>query len=624
MLQGPTAWTDIIALCGLALLGYWGAGLLGRWRIPEVTAFLLAGVLLGPHAIGVLDAGTLQRLGIIQPVALGLMVFLVGRELTVRALRRHSVGFWVTLTLALVLPAVFVWYAGDAVWEGPTRLVVLLAIVAISGAPTTVLAIRSELRRGGRVADTLLGIAAIDNVVTVAAYSIALPFLRRGMLDDWSVLGASLEIGRLIGVAIVLGVVGGWVLEYLLRKARGDGERLAVGVFMVAVLVAVANALGTSALLAPLIAGVTVATLAERRRESGRVFGALSSLEYPLYVVFYALAGTELDVRALAAGGALAVVYILARSTGKITAGFIGGLTDRLGARGAMWLGLGLLPQAGVAVGLALDAGVQFPEVGATFATVVLAAIVVFEFVGPIALRGTMERLCDPFAEANGDGPVCVEHVYVAGVGPQTDGADVIAALDVTLPADGCASLVELVAVVPPGGSSAAKRSLDAAARLEAAAVLVRDAGYVPRTRVVRSASIEAGLAEAAADADAHGLVLPVACGSRGIFGMAPIKRRRHRIADALGIPVFIVPMSPRVLEQSAARRVAEAEAGSAAETEAEEPLFADIQEREAEREEVAETEADKTEQTDDAPVPAADAEPGPGPGADDEGEGGE
>lgn len=561
MLQGPTAWADIAALGGLALLGYWAAGLLGRWHIPGITAFLMAGVLLGPHALRVLDAGTLQRLGIVQPIALGLMVFLVGRELTLRALRRHTVGFWLTLALAVVLPAAFVYLADGWLWEGPPRLVVLLAIVAISGAPTTVLAIRAELRRGGRVVDALLGIAAIDNVLTVAAYSIALPFLKRPLLDDWSGAEAARLIGMQLGVAVMLGVAGGWVLERLLRRARGDGERLAVGVFVVAVIVSAARILQSSALLAPLVAGVIVATLAERRHESGMVFGALSSIEYPLYVVFYALAGTELDLRALAGGGLLAVAYILARSAGKIAAGFAGGLADGLGPRGGLLVGLGLLPQAGVAVGLALDAGTHFPDVGVTFATVVLAAIVVFELVGPIALRRTLEELCELPAESPAEGPACVERAFVVGFGPQTDAAAAVAALDaVAERTGGPPCLAELVAVVPPGGSAAARRSLETAGRLERVGRSVEGAGFLVRTRVIGSPSVERGLAEAAADADAVGVVLPVDAERGAMLRMAPLKRRRHRIADALGVPVFLVPITRERLREAAERLSAAAQ----------------------------------------------------------------
>ncbi len=107
-------------------------------------------------------------------------------------------------------------------------------------------------------------------------------------------------------------------------------------------------------------------------------------MEYPVYIIFFTLAGAHLELAAVLTAGGLAIAYIAARSAGKFLAGFAGGLAAHYDVRQSAWLGLGMLPQAGVAVGLGLAASQTFPEAGPTVNAVILAAIVFFEVVGPV------------------------------------------------------------------------------------------------------------------------------------------------------------------------------------------------------------------------------------------------
>jgi Kef-type K+ transport system membrane component KefB len=148
------------------------------------------------------------------------------------------------------------------------------------------------------------------------------------------------------------------------------------------------------------VAGVIVATTQEAHASDHSTFRAPSGLEDIVYVFFFVFAGAELIPGSLAIGGLVALVYAGGRTGGKVLAGMAGGALRRDPPREGLLLGLAPLPQAGVVVGLALDADARFPEIGSEVLSVVMAALVLFELVGPLALRSAMVR----FKVNDGDG----------------------------------------------------------------------------------------------------------------------------------------------------------------------------------------------------------------------------
>ena len=136
------------------------------------------------------------------------------------------------------------------------------------------------------------------------------------------------------------------------------------------------------------VAGLITAAREETiPRSDHTACSALRPLEHLVYVLFFVFAGTEIVFGHLTAAGVIALVYILGRSLGKIAAAVVGGIRTKRSMPASLRFGAALLPQAGVVVGLALDAGARFPYVGADIVAVVLAALIVFEFVGPVAVQ---------------------------------------------------------------------------------------------------------------------------------------------------------------------------------------------------------------------------------------------
>lgn len=386
-----STWLGILALCGVAALGLVVARFIARWKIPEVLAYLLIGIVLGPEVLGILNVHLLERSAFIPQLLLGFVAFMLGELLTPSSLPNRRLPIVATAVLAVALPLVLV--TGGTLWltKAPIREAITLGVLAMAGAPATVLAIRQALGDRSKRGDSLATLAALDNLLVVLVYGTLAPFLVASVAQKWSVWSALFEVLVTVAGGTILGLVGAWLLSVLSAgEDDGVGRSLAAALLALGALVASSLLIGASPLIACAVAGIGTAVREKRVPETSRAFDALRSLEQLVYVFFFVFAGTEINFGHLMAAGTVALVYVVGRSIGKIAAGFAGGLMDRQSLRESTMFGFALLPQAGVVVGLALDAAARFPYVGADILAAVMAALVVFELVGPFAVQGAL------------------------------------------------------------------------------------------------------------------------------------------------------------------------------------------------------------------------------------------
>lgn len=541
-----TVWLDLVIVGSLIALGYLGARITTRLHLPSVTGFLLVGIAAGPHGFGLLTAELMHTIAFAEPLALGVIVFLIGEQLTQKMLRRHDGSFWLASVLNIVLPGVLV--ALVLWWLVPDQpaVVWLLAIIAVSGAPATIMAIISELGAKSRACNLMLGASALDTVFTVVAYSVVAPFLMLSLNIHATVGDALLDTAAQVGGGLVVGVLGGLALARLLKRVFKDGELLALGLVTVLLVVASAEALGFSSLLAALTAGMIVATIEECRGDRERVFCSLRTVEYPVYIIFFTLAGAHLELAAVLAAGGLAIAYIAARSLGKFMAGFAGGLASRYAARQSAWIGLGMLPQAGVAVGLGLAAAQTFPEAGATVNAVVLAAIVFFEVVGPVLTKRAIACTLGPEpAEARETDAACASRTILMPVSAALPPERLLNTIEAAGCDAGCRPTIVLAHIMPLERARRSTNALSAAeAHLAVLAESVVAEGYTVETTVRAARTLDRGVATLAAeyDADLVAMGAPLR-GPRTGPGLSPLRSTQRRVLDALDIPVLIVPM---------------------------------------------------------------------------------
>ncbi len=379
----------LAALVILAWLAYLGSRLLARRFIPELVVFLAAGAILGPNALGVVSEETLMRADNATEVALAVLMFVIGERVSRRALREAR---W-------IVPAALIQYAvsGIAVflvadWAGADRPVaLLLGALAGAGAPMTVASVVSSRRASGSYPAGLIGTHALSDALATVTFAAVLPLAALLVGGSGGTDEAVVRFFRLGFGGVAVGAVFGWIVARYSRQIETSGELLLFVLVHLLVAWVLADAIEASLPLAALVMGAMASSLAPEQTGQ-RIFRAVRTIEQPLYLLFFALAGAAIHLDDLPSLGLVGVAYIGTRTVAKLAGGTVGGLVGGLPGRQAMRLGVDLLPQAGVAVALAVIASEQLPDTGGTAAAVVLGSVVLFELLGPVLVARGLDR----------------------------------------------------------------------------------------------------------------------------------------------------------------------------------------------------------------------------------------
>jgi Kef-type K+ transport system membrane component KefB len=381
--------TELIALGLILLVALLAGHLVKLVRVPEVTGYLLAGVVLGPSVFDLISHESLQRLSVFSEVALGLILFSIGSVFDMTRLRISGRRVLVITLVEALLAAALV--SGGALAVGqPWPVALLLGTIAMETAAASTLMVIRESNTAGPLTDTLTSIIAINNVLALVAFALvaAALDLHRGALTTgitgevlyrsffpliWQLAG-SVALGFLVG--LLLTVWAGHVVEH--------GEMLILLAGCILLTVGVAGALGLSPLVASLAVGGTMVNLSA---ESRRLFAALGRTDPPLYAIFFVIAGADLNLALLPSLGLLGVVYVLGRAAGKVIGTRFAARRMEAEPEVQRYLGAAMLAQAGLAIGLLLSINERYPDLAPTITTVVLAGVAIFELVGPLTAR---------------------------------------------------------------------------------------------------------------------------------------------------------------------------------------------------------------------------------------------
>jgi Kef-type K+ transport system membrane component KefB len=373
---------------GLILMAALLAGHLAQLaRVPEVTGYLLIGVLIGPAALDLISHENIATLGFLSDVALGLILFNIGAIFEASNFRRVGPGVVrVTLweaTLAFGLVCVVLLLSGMT-WP----LALLLGVVAMETAPATTVMVLNEYDAQGPLTDRLLALVALNNVYVLVMFGVVTAgltlFTSAG--DGWLISGYRAVHGLLwttIG-SIALGALLGLLMDFWAARAKESGEAMILSIGAVLIAVGASRSLGLSPLISTLALGATVANASAH---GDHLLRALGRMDPPLYAAFFVLAGAELVPSSVFGLGLIGVGYAVARTAGKIAGAHIGLRGQDVSPMVRRQLGFCLVSSSSLAVGLTIQIRSAFPEYAATVTGIVLAAVVIFEIAGPLLTR---------------------------------------------------------------------------------------------------------------------------------------------------------------------------------------------------------------------------------------------
>lgn len=378
----------LVTFGGLFLLGLL-ADLLGRnTPLPRVTLLIIAGFVIGPSVLDWLPAFTDRWFPVLTDVALAMIGFLLGQKLTRRSLRKlgrpvlyMSVGE--VLTTALLVTSVL------AVAGVPLEIALMLGGVAPATAPAATVDTVEQVGARGKFTDTLLGIVAVDDAWGLIIFSLLLAAAQAVAGGDgygdlllsgfWKVAGAGL-----------LGAVVGLPMAYLTGRLRPGEPTQAEALGFIMLCAGLSIWADVSHILAAMMLGAMVANFA---RHHQRPFHEIKGIEWPFLILFFLLSGARLEIEALAQVGVVGAGYIALRVVGRIIGTYLGGRLVGVEPGLRRWMGVALMPQAGVAMGMALLAVQTFPDYEDVILPVILGSTVIFELAGPVATRLALVRV---------------------------------------------------------------------------------------------------------------------------------------------------------------------------------------------------------------------------------------
>jgi Kef-type K+ transport system membrane component KefB len=385
---------QILLTLGMLLLVGLLTDLVGRrTKLPRVTLLLVFGILVGPSALNLLPDIGERWFVVVADMALVMVGFLLGEKLTVKALRGSG---WQVFAISsgVVLATATLVVAGLGLLGVPLTVALLLGGIAPATAPAASVDVVHEARAEGPFSRTLLGIVAVDDAWGILVFSVMLSAAQflQGQDGASSLLQGAWELGGAVLVGVALGIP----MAYLTGRIQPGEPTLAEALGVVFLCGGLALWLDVSFLLAAMVLGAVVANLA---RHHARPFHAIEGIEWPFMILFFVLAGASLHLNSLPGIGLIGAAYICLRIAGRLLGAWVGGAIAGMKPSMRLWMGLALMPQAGVALGLALLAAQRFPQFSGTVLPVVVGSVVIFELIGPIFTRMALRRAGEVGAE---------------------------------------------------------------------------------------------------------------------------------------------------------------------------------------------------------------------------------
>jgi len=382
-------------------------------HLPAVTAYLVAGVLIGPFALGALDIPGIgitreqvEGFGIISDLALGFIAFAMGNEFRLAQLKKIGKQ----ATVIGVFQAIFTTAVVDAFLIGlhfliPEKLslsaAIVLAAVATATAPAATLMVVKQYKAKGPVTDVLLPVVALDDAVGLVVFAISFGVAKSLSLGSVDILSVVLEPLLEVVLSLALGFVMGLIFTFCERFFHSRSKRMAVSVTFVMATVAISTLkfqvegihIGFSSLLACMMLGTVFCNFCEVSEE---LMERADRWTTPILILFFVISGAELELSVFAeiAVVVIGLVYIASRSIGKYFGAGISARMTNSDPNIVKYLGITLLPQAGVALGMASKAMELGPD-GSIVRNITLFAVLIYEIVGPFFTKVALTKAGD-------------------------------------------------------------------------------------------------------------------------------------------------------------------------------------------------------------------------------------
>ena len=388
-------------------------------KLPNVTAYILAGILIGPYCLNLIPSNVISGTDFISDIALAFIAFSVGEFFKFSTLKRSGYKTIIITIFEALFSSILVFIVMFFILQLDLSFSIILSALAAATAPASIVMTIRQTKSKGPFVDSLLQVIALDNIVSLLAFSVAISIALSSISGDALSFGViAIPLLKNLG-AVAIGIMLGFVLKFILTDKRTTDNRLIIVICVLFLFCGICSVLDVS----PLLGCMAIGTVYINFAKDEKLFLQVNYFSPPLLLLFFVRSGLNFNFSALFTTSTvigsiplivIGLIYFIVRMIGKFSGSYVGGITAKADKKTRNFLGLGLVPQAGVAIGLAvLAARTIGGEAGESIHTVILASSILYEIIGPVCAKFSLfltksysDKIEDvaPVKETNADG----------------------------------------------------------------------------------------------------------------------------------------------------------------------------------------------------------------------------
>ena len=387
LLSGANMTTQVlVSLSVILFAGFLLTRVTKKIHLPNVTAYIVAGILIGPSVLGLVPETLIDGMGFFSDIALSFIAFGVGVYFKKEVLAETGPSILIVTMLEALTAGVFITLASHFLFALDWDFSMLLGAIATATAPASTMMTINQYHAKGPFVNALLQVVALDDVVCLLTFSIVSAVVNANASGEMRIADIVMPLVWNLA-ALAVGALFGYLLSKLITPGRSRDNRLIITVSMLFMLSGLCAAVDISPLLACMVFSAVYINLTD----DNLLYNQLNAFSPPLMSIFFVISGMNLDLGTLKSAGIVGVAYFLIRIVGKYVGTYTGAVITKAEKGIRNYLGLALIPQAGVAIGLAFLGERMLPEApGRLLMTIILSSSVLYELAGPACAKAAL------------------------------------------------------------------------------------------------------------------------------------------------------------------------------------------------------------------------------------------
>lgn len=373
----------LLSLSVILLAGFLLTRITKLAKLPNVTGYIIAGILIGPYVLNLIPHNLVDDVQFISDIALAFIAFGVGRFFRKETFQKTGFSIIVITLLESLLAGIFITLAMHYIFDLNWSFCLLLGAIATATAPASTMVTIRQYQARGNFVNTLLQVVAFDNAVCLISFSIAAAFVNSAIKGNISPSEIIMPIVYDIG-ALAVGLICGIILSKLMTPKRSEDNRLILTISLLLGIAGLCDAVDISPLLSCMLFGATYINVTKDEE----LYNQVEKFTPPILSIFFVVSGMNLDLSSFSTLGVIGISYFIIRIAGKYLGAYLGSVISKNPKEVKNYLGLALIPQAGVAIGLAFLGVRMLPEnMGNMLLTIILSSSVLYELIGPACAK---------------------------------------------------------------------------------------------------------------------------------------------------------------------------------------------------------------------------------------------